>query len=410
LFVDPPEIIDPTLLPCSTFTINITVDDVMNMHSCEFNLSYDTFVIGWAGIMLHRVSGQLPTANLEANDDAGYIWMKLTYQSPVSAVEPTTLVQIIFHVEHLGSTVLDLHNTALLDPEDDPIDHDVYDGFFMSLIRDVAVINVVPSRTWAYQGWPVSIAVTVKNLGNISETFDAKAYYDSTLIGTAPVVNLPPNTEQTVIINWDTSGVAEGTYTIKGEATTVPYEYDTTNNIYIDNTVMILTTIRDVAVTNVVPEQNWAYQGWLIHVNVTAENLGELPETFNVTLSYDSNVIGVSHIVNLAPHTAIVIDFLWNTSTAEACHNYTMSAESSEIPYEFNLTNNLFVDGKVKIRLMGDVDGNGMVNMIDLYLVGLSFGYTVGEPGYNVYADVDRNGIINMIDMWIVARNFGRSC
>ncbi len=410
LFVDPPEIIDPELLPCSTFNINITVDDALNMHTCEFNLTYDTFVIGWAGILLHRVSGQLPTANLVADEDAGHIWMKLTYASPVSTVDPIPLVQIIFHVEHLGSTILDLHDTELLDPEDDPIDHDVYDGFFMSLIRDVAVINVVPSRTWAYQGWPVSIAVTVKNLGNLSETFDAKAYYDGNLIGMAPVINLAPNAEQTVMINWDTSSVGEGTYTVKGEASAVPYEYDPANNEYIDGTVQILTTIRDVAITNVVPEQNWAYEGWTIHVNVTAENLGELPETFNVTLFYDSNIIGIYEVVDLAAHTAIFIDFVWNTSMAQACNNYTISAEASEIPYEFDPTNNLFIDGNVKIRITGDVDGNGMVNMLDLYLVGLSFGYAVGEPGYNVYADIDRSGIINMIDMWIVARNFGRSC
>ncbi|MEM4732978.1 MAG: CARDB domain-containing protein [Candidatus Bathyarchaeia archaeon] len=410
VFVDPPEIIDPTLLPCSTFTINITVDDVFNMQGLKFNLSYDTFVLSVVGIMLHRVSGQLPTANFGVDDDIGEIWVKATYPAPVSTVDPTALIEIIFHVEHLGSSVLDLHDTQLLDPEEEPIEHDVYDGFFMSLIRDVAVINVVPSRTWAYQGWPVTIAVTVKNLGNISETFDAKAYYGSTLIGMAPVVNLPPNTEQTVLINWDTSSVGEGTYTIKGEATTVPYEYDTTNNIYVDGTVMILTTIRDVAITNIQPEQNWAYEGWTIHVWVTAENLGELPETFNVTLRYDSTIIGTQEVTNLPPHTAVILDFLWNTSTAEPCHNYTLSAEASEIPYEFDSTNNLLVDGNVKIRIMGDVDGNGQVNMLDLYLVGLSFGYAQGEPGYNVYADVDRNGFINMLDMWIVARNFGRSC
>jgi len=410
LFVDPPEIIDPTMVPSSIFNINITVDDVSDMKVCIFNLTYDTNVLGWAGIKLLRIGGQLPKANVEADDDHGFIWAKLTYTTPITTADPTPLIQITFHVENLGATILGLRDTELLDSLGNPIDHDAYDGFFMSLIRDIAVTNVVPSRTWAYQGWPVNIAITVKNLGNISETFDLNAFYDSNLIDTTTVVDLLPNTERTVIINWDTSTVGEGTYTIKGEAPLVPFELNTTNNVYIDGTVQILTVIRDVAVTNVVTEQNWAYQGWLVHVNVTAENLGEITETFNVTLFYDGNTIGMYTVVNLAPHTALLIDFAWNTSTAQACHNYTLTAEASEIPYEFDTTNNIYVDGKVKIYLLGDVNGDGIVNMLDLYQEGLAFGYSRGEPGYNVYADVDRNGIVNMIDMYIVARNFGNSC
>ena len=42
LYVDPPEIIDPNMVPSSTFAINITIDDVANLRICEFNLTYDT--------------------------------------------------------------------------------------------------------------------------------------------------------------------------------------------------------------------------------------------------------------------------------------------------------------------------------------------------------------------------------
>jgi hypothetical protein len=103
------------------------------------------------------------------------------------------------------------------------------------VIRDVAITNVAPSTSWTYQGSPVNISITAKNLGNsVSETFDVTAYYDGNLIGTSQVTDLPQNTETTVTITWDTSGVSAGSYTIKGEATLVPYELNTTNNIYID--------------------------------------------------------------------------------------------------------------------------------------------------------------------------------
>ena len=410
IFIDPPEVVDPTMVPSSIFTINVTIDDVADMQVCVFNLTYDTNVLGWAGIRLMRFSGQLPRANVECNDDAGYIWAKLTYPTPVSTVDPAALVEIVFHVESLGASTLDLHDTSILDSEGEPIDHDVYDGFFMSLIRDVAVISVEPSRDWAYQGWPVNIVVRVKNLGNISETFDVKAYYDDNLIGVVTVTDLAPNEELDLIIPWDTSGVEEGTYTISAEAVAVPYEIDTSNNVYVDGTVLILTVVRDVAVTDVTVEQDWAYQGWLVQINVTVENLGEVAETFNVTVYYDGTPIGTYDVIDLAPHTSLVIIFMWNTSSAEPCNNYTLSAEASEIQYEFDPTNNVYVDGTVKLRLMGDVDGNGIVNMLDLYEVGLSFGFFEGDPEFNVYADLNKDGFINMLDLYIVAQNFGSLC
>jgi len=410
IFVDPPEIVDPTMLPSSTFAINITIDNVVDMQVCTFNLTYNTNVLGWAGIRLIRFSGQLPRANVECNDDTGYIWAKLTYTTPVSTVDPVALAEIIFHVENLGSSPLDLHDTEILDSEGEPIDHSVYDGFFMSLIRDVAVINVIPSRSWAYQGWPVNIAVRVKNLGNISETFDVKVYYDDNLIGVTTVTDLAPNEELDLNVPWNTSSVGEGTYTIKAEAVPVPYEIDTSNNVYFDGTVQILTVIRDVAVTEVVTEQDWAYQGWMVQVNVTVENLGEVAETFNVTLYCDGNIVDTYDVINLAPHASLTIVFVWNTSSTEPCNNYTLSAEASEISYEFDSVNNIYVDGTVKLRLMGDVDGDGIVNMIDLYEVGLSFGLFKGDPEFNVYADINKDGFINMLDLYLVAQNFGSLC
>jgi len=112
----------------------------------------------------------------------------------------------------------------------------------LALIRDLAITNVVLSTNRIYQGLPVSITITAKNLGNVSESFDVKAYYDSNVIGTIGVVNLYPNAETDVTITWDTSGVQAGKYTIKGEVTHVPYEINTTNNVYIDGIVEILTS------------------------------------------------------------------------------------------------------------------------------------------------------------------------
>jgi len=48
-----------------------------------------------------------------------------------------------------------------------------------AIIRDVAAISQVPSSTTICQGDTIAIEVTVKNLGNVSGTFDVACYYDN---------------------------------------------------------------------------------------------------------------------------------------------------------------------------------------------------------------------------------------
>jgi hypothetical protein len=57
--------------------------------------------------------------------------------------------------------------------------------------------------------------------------------------------------------------------------------------------------------------------------------------------------------------------------------------------------------------ILYDVNGDRIVNMVDLYLVALHFGEMPGFPKWNPLVDVDHNGIINMLDMYRVAVHFG---
>ncbi|MEM3627873.1 MAG: cohesin domain-containing protein [Candidatus Bathyarchaeia archaeon] len=409
IYVDPPEIIDPTMLPCSTFDINITIDDVSNMISCEFNLTYDPNVLQWIGIKTFRISGQTPTTQVIIDDEAGFIWVKLRYGSSILTTSPIALVAISFHVEGLGSTVLDLHDTELLDTEGAPIEHQAIDGFFMSLIRDVAVIDAVPSSNWAYPGWPVTIKVTVKNLGNISETFSVRAFSNDTLIGTAPVVDLAPNTQTDVYIPWDTSGLG-GIFIIRAEAIAVPYEYDLTNNVLTDGTVEIVTVMHDIAVIDVTPEQLWAYQGWTLKINVTVKNLGETSEVFNLTAYYNDNIIDIITELNIDPGEELTIEYEWNTSLVTPCNNYTIKAEASIVLYEYNVTNNLYVDGAVKVRMPGDANGDGTVDMADISILIEAFMTYPSHPNWKPEADLDRSGYVDMVDISIAIENFNESC
>jgi hypothetical protein len=301
VYVDPPEIIDPTMIPSTTFWINITINNVTNMKICIFNLTYDPNIIGWISANIFKVQGAFPTPKMIIDDEAGFIWMKLTYPSAITATQPTPLVAIEFHVEAMGATVLDLHDTQLLDPQNNLIEHQAKDGFFATLIQDLTVTNVTVSHNWVYEGWEVKINVTVKNNGNQIETFWVAAYYNTSIIGNYTVVDLAPNDE-------------------------------------------------------------------------------------------------------------ITVKFTWNTTGVTACRNYTIIGKVQILPYEINSADNEYPDGYVKIRFMGDVNADGVVDIADIYLAALSFGATPTHPQWNPSADLNQDNVIDITDMYLIALNFGLRC
>jgi nitrous oxidase accessory protein len=89
-------------------------------------------------------------------------------------------------------------------------------------MRNIATTSVTKSKTQVFPGEIVSINVTVKNFGVISENFPITAYYNSTAIGNKTTV-LALSAVQTITIIWDTTGVQAGEYTISATAGPIPY-------------------------------------------------------------------------------------------------------------------------------------------------------------------------------------------
>jgi hypothetical protein len=110
---------------------------------------------------------------------------------------------------------------------------------FDILLIDVAVTGVNLSSTQVSVGQVISISATVKNLGNINETFNATIYYNNTAITTFNIASLEPSDQKTLTLSWNTSSVTPGVYTISAAASKVPGETNTSNNRYIAGQVMI---------------------------------------------------------------------------------------------------------------------------------------------------------------------------
>jgi len=306
LFVNPPELIDPTLSPGSEFSIDIQIDDVFELYGYAFYLSYDTNVLTCLGAVIFPPTNDTHfTMEISIVDQMGEIAINVSYYhpaEPITILSNTTVMTIYFQVQSYGCTVLDLHGTLLTDQYGGSIPHDVGDGFFCTLIADVAVVGVELSQNFVYPGRTVNITVIVANLGDTTETFDVTAYYDNNTIGTQTVFDLPAGQNYTAI-------------------------------------------------------------------------------------------------------------FIWNTSGLEPCNNYTISAKAGPVPYELDLTNNVYVDGWVKIKILGDVDSDGKVDIFDIVLAADAYGSCEGDPNWNSEADTaPRYGIIDIYDLVTISGNYGKGC
>ncbi len=63
----------------------------------------------------------------------------------------------------------------------------------------------------------------------------------------------------------------------------------------------------------------------------------------------------------------------------------------------------------VTIRMMGDVNGDGWVDSLDLTAVQNALGSRPGDEGYDPAMDLDQNGIIDDADVALVLANMGRT-
>jgi hypothetical protein len=307
IFVSPPEIIDPTMIPGTSFSIDIQIGDVFDLYGYSFGLSYGTDVLTCTGVVITPPNTDPHfTTDIAVDDLLGEISVSVGYYTPappITLLSNSTVVTIFFMVQGYGCTPLDLHDTLLTNPVGDPIPHEVGDGFFCTLIADVAIVWVEPSTNYVYPGRPVNITVVAANLGDVTSTFDVTAYYANTTIGVQAVIDLPPDHNTTLIFVWDTTG--------------------------------------------------------------------------------------------LTP-----------------CNNFTISAYASPVPYELDFTNNYYESGGwVKIKIPGDVNSDGVVDIFDLVLASDAYGTQTGDPNYNPEADIaPRYGLVDIFDLVTIASHYGEGC
>jgi hypothetical protein len=407
LFVNPPRSFTEVN---NEFLINVSIANVTDLYGWEFKIKWNSTLLDarnvTEGTFLKTQSETFFV--IDINNTAGYIRAACTLIGDIPGVNGSgTLATIEYYVETPGECVLDLYDTKLVNSTEQPIGHNINDGYFSSVLHDISITQVRVSPTTVFIGELVEINVSVLNEGTAQEIFNLTAYVDSTIIGLESVL-LDNNASTIVTFSWDTQGFTKGDYLISAVASVVLGESDTTDNTKsAPELVKLLSPNHDVTVSKVELYKNVVGEGFVVNVTVSVKNYGDFDENFNVTTYVNETTIDTRNI-NLISGSNTKFTLLWNT-TGFAKGNYTVSAYAWPVPNETDTSDNNFTDGWIIVTLIGDVNGDFIVDLKDVYAVAVAYGSYPGHPRWNPNLDINDDNTIDLKDYYATVLNYGKT-
>jgi len=248
-----------------------------------------------------------------------------------------------------------------------------------------------------------TLNVTVWNLGA------AHVQYVPVLIsdGNETIMNtlafIPLLSKITIPVRWNATA---GPHTIR-----VVVNWDnSTDELSWENDVttkdVIVASAHDVALIAIQPSKTIVGKGMKVEFNVTSENAGMYPETFNVTL-YAEDIAIETRTIDLASETSLVFTLTWNTA-GFAYGNHTMKAYAWPLFGETNTTDNSVTYSSILVTIAGDINGDFKVDIFDAIILAGHFNQTPIHPSWNTNVDINGDNIVDIYDAIILANHYNQ--
>jgi hypothetical protein len=403
--VSPPSI---TASVGQDFIVDINISNVSDLYGWEFYFGWNSSLLSLVSVnegpFLKSGGNTFFTYFLNTTDE--HVVVDCTLEGQIPGVSGNgTLATVTLNTTNVGECPLNLYNVDLRDSSDASIASQAVGGNFTSMLHDVAVTSVTASPTAVLPGTIVTVNVTVQNGGSFAEVFNLTAYANSQAIGTQQV-SLNSGDSGNLSFTWNTTGYGKGDYNISASVGLALGEVNAGNNTGMANTpVTILVPGHDVAVVSVEPLKTAVGQGYNMSIKVTVKNYGVFSETFNVTAYANTTLVG-TQTVNLASGTKADI-LLVKSTVSMIMGNYNVSATAGPVPGETNMSDNSGAGGWVIVTIPGDLNADGVVNILDAVVLSDAFNSVPGTSSWNANADINGDNVVNILDAIILANHFG---
>jgi hypothetical protein len=161
--------------------------------------------------------------------------------------------------------------------------------------------------------------------------------------------------------------------------------------------------IHNVGITRFVKSKTIVGQSFPLRLGLTIQNFGMYNETFGLTIYANATILD-RQTVDLKTRICANVSFTWNT-TSFAKATYTISVSADTVTGETETSDNVFCC-TVVVSIPGDVNGNGIVNILDAITLGNSFLTTSSSSNWNPNADINDDNVINILDSIIMGMHF----
>jgi hypothetical protein len=73
------------------------------------------------------------------------------------------------------------------------------------------------------------------------------------------------------------------------------------------------------------------------------------------------------------------------------------------------MADNTFTNGVVYVGIPGDINGDGKVDLKDVYAVAKAYGSFPGHPKWNPNCDINNDNKVDLKDYYTTCKNYGKT-
>jgi len=195
-------------------------------------------------------------------------------------------------------------------------------------------------------------------------------------------------------------------------------------------TVQILDlTVTGIEILNKHANETWTHSiyandtyvnasAYYYPVNVTISNTGTLNANnfkvklevyYDTTLETSAEKTGISLSASSTMKLTFMTLFHPNKTGDAGRYRLKATVDSGSDVTEDNEGNNVLTKNDFLVTILGDVNGDKIVNILDAVVLALAWDGEPGEPQWNVAADLDHNDIVNILDGVRTSLNWGKT-
>ena len=185
--------------------------------------------------------------------------------------------------------------------------------------------------------------------------------------------------------------------------------------------------VHNLAIVSVEPALTVVALGGSVNVTVTIENQGTVPMNQTTQLqffyrAYENGTegtgdddpwgswfaqIGYVAILNAGENASYTAT--WNVPSWVTPGDYQIRAAFPYAWVDDDPSDDTLLSDKVTVPVPGDINNDGIVDIMDVLIASLAFGSRPGDPNWNPEADLVNDGLIDIMDLVTIGVNFGRT-